>query len=137
MNVFIVMLGFIKLSNETFYHQTNRQAAPNIVANGFISTMHDGQARFTHGIYFLKHPKASYGEVTLSAEISGNFIDLTHDDMGDEWIKLRDSVNWDNYIDLTTQLRDNYPTADGIVFDEKYMVVVWYPERCIKNIQIL
>jgi len=129
--------GIIEITNETFYHQTNAANAGSILKNGFTTHMHDGQARYTHGVYFLKHPQGSYGNTTLVTTITGSFVDLTDDPFGDEWISLRDSVEWGNHTDLTVKLREKFPTADGIVFANRYLLVVWYPERCVKNIEIL
>lgn len=123
--------------NEHFFHQTNQTLAKEILMTWFQSHLHDGQARFTHGVYFLKHGNASYGDTTLKAKISGSFIDLTDDDLGDKWIALRDSVEWNNHKDLTIKLRQKYHEADGIVLHNKYLIVVWYPEKCISEIELV
>lgn len=123
------------LKGETFYHQTQCQNVENIQKNNFISTIHQGQARYTHGVYFLSHPNGSYGECTLSSQIYGNFIDFSEDDLGDDWIQLRDSFNWNNYEDLTTNIREKYNNIDGLLFS--HLLVVWYPNKSIKNIKLM
>lgn len=128
--------GIISINNETFYHQTSEPQAQSILQNGFHVHMHDGQARFTHGIYFLNHPEGHFGETTLTANVSGNFIDFTNDEMGDAWLALKSSYNWNNYVDLTLAIQKDFPNADGLVFNNKYMCVVWYPEKCISDIQL-
>lgn len=130
---FLTNNKFIELNSDTFYHQTTFSNATNILKNNFLSTIHQGQARFTHGIYFLNHPNGRYGECTLSAEISGKFLDFTQDEFGDDWIEFRDSFDWNDYDDLTINVREKYPNCDGILFN--HLLVVWYPEKTIKNIQ--
>jgi len=122
------------LNGDIFYHQTNCEYVENIIKNNFISNIHSGQARYTHGVYFLNHPNGKYGKCTLSSEIFGNFIDFTNDDLGDDWIEFRDSFNWNNYEDLTLKIRDKYPNIDGILFS--FLIVVWYPNKSIKNIKL-
>jgi len=103
--------------NEIFYHQTNEGNAKNILQTGFNGDIHDGQARFTHGVYFLKHSKANYGDVTISAHVDGNFINLINDDIfADKWKELKNSVQWNNESELSIKLRTAYPNADGIIF---------------------
>ncbi len=121
------------LDGDVFYHQTTCDNAKNIISSNFISTIHQGQARYTHGVYFLNHPNGKYGECTLSADIFGKFIDFTHDDLGDRWFEFRDSFTWDNYEDLTMKIRETYKDIDGLLFDN--LLVVWYPEKSITNIK--
>jgi hypothetical protein len=123
------------LNGDIFYHQTNCVNAENIIKNNFISRIGQGQARYTHGVYFLNHPHGSYGDCTLSAEIFGVFIDFTDDDLGDNWFEFRDSFEWDNYEDLTIKIRDKYQEIDGLLFNN--LLVVWYPEKSIKNINLI
>lgn len=133
----IISPNIIQLNNETFYHQTSPAQAQSILENGFNVYMHDGQARFTHGVYFLNHSEAHYGEKTLSVNINGNFIDFTNDELGHDWIDFRNSFDWNNYVDLTEKIQKAFPQADGLVFSNKYMLVVWYPEKCISNVQLI
>src|SRR5574343_388253 len=128
-------INFKLLNGDIFYHQTKCENIINIINNNFISQIHQGQARYTHGVYFLNHPNGGYGECTLSAEIFGNFIDFTNDDLGDDWIQFRDSFNWNNYEYLTLKIRNKYKNIDGLLFN--HLLVVWYPEKSIKNIKLL
>lgn len=127
-------LFFKELNGDTFYHQTKCEYVQNIIEHNFISEIHQGQARYTHGVYFLNHPNGNYGECTLSADIYGNFIDFTYDDFGDDWIRFRDSIEWNNYEDLTIKIRKEYPNVDGLLFN--HLLVVWYPNKSIKNIKL-
>jgi len=124
----------VNINGEMFYHQTNCNNIKSIKDNGFKSDLHNGQARFTHGVYFLNHPEGRYGDCTLQANIYGNFLDFRdeNDILGDKWINFRDSYEWDNYIDLTIKMRQDNKDIDGLIFDN--LLVVWYPEKCIKNI---
>jgi hypothetical protein len=80
---------------------------------------------------------ANYDEITLECQINGNFIDFTDDELGDKWIDFRNNYNWNNYEDLTLSIQKDFPNADGIIFSNKHMIVVWYPKKSINLVQNL
>ena len=123
------------INGDIFYHQTDCKNVESIKKNGFKTSLHTGQARFTHGVYFLNHPQGLYGNCTLQANLYGNFLDFRdpNDMLGDKWINFKDSYNYNNDIDLTEKIRKNYPNVDGLIFDN--LLVVWYPEMSVQNIK--
>lgn len=124
-----------KINNEIWYHQTNQNASNLILKNGFRVFPGAGQARYTEGVYFLHHPNGGYGDVTLAATINGTFVDYSDDDFLFDWADFKDSVEWDNYSDLTKIVQQIHPDCDGIVFQS--ILVVWYPDKVIKNVNVL
>lgn len=126
-----------KLDGEVYYHQTDCRNVDSIMKNGFHVDLTIGQARYTHGIYFLNHPEGSYGACTLQAKIYGHFLDFRdeNDVLGDAWVAFKGSYQWNNYLELTEKVRAGNPNIDGLLFDR--MVVVWYPEKSIKEVKIL
>ena len=124
-----------KINNEIWYHQTNQNASNSILKNGFRVFPGYGQARYTEGVYFLHHPDGGYGDVTLTATINGTFVDYSDDDFLFDWVDFKNSVEWDNYSDLTKIVQQIHPECDGIVFQS--ILVVWYPNKVIKNVNVL
>lgn len=124
-----------KIEGDVYFHQTDCRNVDLIKTAGFHTNLHTGQARYTHGIYFLNHPEGRYGDCTLQVNIYGNFLDFRdpNDILGDNWINFRDSYSYNNDIDLTEKIRKIYSNVDGLIFEN--LLVVWYPDRSIKNIQ--
>lgn len=120
-----------KIKSCNWYHQTNRWNAQSILENGFYVDS-GGNQRFTEGVYLLNHPDGSYGETTLKVCVDGNFLDFTNDYMGDDWVAFKRKYWKGNYTDLTIDIRNEYPRADGIAFET--MLVVWKPEK-IKKVE--
>ena len=112
----------VKPFKGTYYHQTSKHVAQEILKNGF-RVMGGGNQRFTEGVYLLIHGDGHFGDVMLAVSIDGHYLDLSSDEYGKEWKSLKDKYWQDNYTKLTENVRAAYPTAQGIRLPN--MLVVW------------
>jgi hypothetical protein len=119
----------IKKVKGKWYHQTKSDYAKSILSDGFIIES-GGNQRFTEGVYFSNHSESSYGEATLECEVEGDFIDMGYANHVDRWMKVKQEYKWNNYTDLTKQIQDDYPDADGIILNG--VLVVWKPKKISK-----
>lgn len=124
----------VKKFSGTYYHQTGKGQSENILKNGFI-IMSGGNQRFSEGVYLSNHPNAQYGDVTLKVNVSGMYMDLTHDMFGDTWNEFKNLYMQGSFTTLTKNLKKQYPKAQGVMFHNKGMLVVW-DTKTIKKVEL-